>query len=274
MKRWIGVLGYPLTHSLSKSFHEKILKEKQIDCEFRVMEWAPATFKEKIVSLKQDDSCIGFSITMPYKETIRFYCDELDTLSPPLSKKTGVVNALKNVDGKWFGFNTDGPGFLESLRKWQPAPPKSATVVFLGCGATAKTLSFVLAEQGYRDFVFINRTVEKAIAWGGKLKTYFNDVILRSAGGVLLPKTNLFIINTTPISTERELWKDLNIKKLSSPIWFFDVLYNPSPTWLFNEFKKRDFCTMNGLSMFESQARLSFKNWISDGDSSAFHASG
>ncbi|MEK7791100.1 MAG: hypothetical protein AAB309_05700, partial [Deltaproteobacteria bacterium] len=215
MNRWIGIIGYPLTHSLSKAFHEKKIKEKKMPIDFRVLEWEPASIDEKTRSLKKDSTCIGFSVTMPYKEMIRSYCDELDLLS----EQTGVVNAVKNINGKWFGFNTDGPGFLESFRKWETVPPTSATVIFFGCGATAKTLSFVLAGEGYRDFVFINRTTEK------------KDLVL--------PKTNLFILNTTPIFTQHELWsviprsywsviprseatRDLgmNIEKLTPPIWF------------------------------------------------------
>lgn len=297
MNRWIGIVGYPLTHSLSKSFHEKKIREKKIPLDFRTLEWEPSAFYDQIRPLKKDSGGIGFSVTMPYKEVVRSYCDALDLLS----EQTGVVNAVKNINGKWFGFNTDGPGFLESFRKWETVPPKSATVVFFGCGATAKTLSFVLAEEGYRDFVFINRTVEKAIAWGERLKTYFNDVIChpeRETRRILssnqeIFRSNLFILNTTPIFTEHELWNvipsawnvipseqcvipstkrvvprseatrdlEINIEELLPPIWFFDVLYHPSSTWLLREFRRRSFHTMNGESMFESQARLSFEKW-------------
>lgn len=237
MKKWIGVLGYPLTHSLSKSFHEKKLKEQGLDVDFRLLEWEPSFFESKIISLKQDPFCIGFSVTMPFKEKIAPYIDEFD----PLSAKTGVVNAVKNREGRWLGFNTDGPSFLESLQKWQPMPPTSATVVFLGAGATAKTLSFVLAEAGYHQFIFINRNYEKSFSL----------------------KNNLFILNTTPVSTADDFWKNLNIEKLRPPIWFFDVIYNPSPTWLFNQFRQRSFYVMNGYDMFEAQAKRSFLEWFS-----------
>ena len=90
-------------------------------------------------------------------------------------------------------------------------------------------------------------------------------VILRSGETATkdLPQNNLFILNTTPLSTADEFWKKLNIEKLSSPIWFFDVIYNPSPTWLFSEFQKRSFYVMNGYGMFEAQAQLSFSIWFS-----------
>lgn len=237
MKKWVGVLGYPLTQSLSKSFHEKKLKEQRLDVDFRLLEWEPHSFESRVIALKQDPLCIGFSVTRPFKELITPYIEEFDSLS----EKTGVVNAVKNKNGKWFGFNTDGPGFLESLQNWQSMPPKPVTVVFLGAGATAKTLSSMLAEAGYHKFVFISRRDEKS---------------------KVFPKNNLFILNTTPLSTEDKFFKNLNIEELTHPIWFFDVIYNPSPTWLFSQFHERSFYAMNGRVMFEAQAKRSFETWF------------
>lgn len=243
MKKWIGVLGYPLTHSLSKSFHEKKLKERHLDIDFHLLEWEPRYFENRVASLKQDSSCVGFSVTMPFKEAITPYVDAFD----PISEKTGVVNAVKNNNGKWFGLNTDGPGFLKSLKFWQSPPPISATTVFLGAGATAKTLSFMLANAGYREFIFLKRG--GATCGGSATKD--------------LPRSHLFILNTTPLFTADKFFENLNIEKLTPPVWFFDVIYNPSSTWLLGEFRKRSFYTMNGYGMFEAQARLSFKQWFS-----------
>src|SRR3989338_5700163 len=170
--QWIGVLGYPLKQSLSKKIHEENIRVHYLPWKFRVLEWAPQEFEKNIGELKQDKACIGFSVTMPYKEEIISYLDECKEFA----LKVSSVNCVKNKNGKWVGANTDAPGFLTPLSFWNPCPPKTVKIVVLGVGATGRTLSFALAREGYQNFIFMNRTVERAQEWCGKFRKTFRNV--------------------------------------------------------------------------------------------------
>src|SRR3989338_2122483 len=213
--KWIGVLGYPLKHSLSKRMHEDNIRKQGLSWEFRVLKWKPKDFEKNIQELKQDQSCVGFSVTMPYKEKIILHLDECEKFAQSVSS----VNCVKNKDGKWVGTNTDAPGFLAHLNQWNPVPPKTVTIVILGVGATGRTLSFALAEGGYKKFVLINRTPEKAKEWGEKLGHYFSEIQVeigewgdpRFRGDDNIGMTNIFILNTTPLGMKGEALEWLDI---------------------------------------------------------------
>ena len=257
-KRWIGILGYPLAHSYSKTYHEGRLREAGLDWEFRTMAWSSQSYKSEIKFLKKDPFCKGFSVTMPYKQTIVSHLD----VSDEVVSRIGVVNCVKSRDGRWLGLNTDAVGFLKSFKHWQVIPPKKTAVIFLGTGATARTLSYTLAGEGYRHFIFMNRTMERANQWAEQFKQLFYDAdIAVVPWGTALPKQSLFLLNTTPLGMGEEPMEWLDIDGMKRPSWVFDVIYNPKTTPLLKHSQRRCFFTMNGRSMFEAQADLSFACW-------------
>lgn len=261
MNPWIGVLGYPLTHSLSKQIHEENIKNSHLDWKFRILEWESSTFEKNILELKKDPSCVGFSVTMPFKEKIIPYLDECDDFAKIISS----VNCVKNEKGRWLGLNTDAPGFLFHFKQWNPVPPKNITVLFLGAGATARTLSFSLAQLGYSNFMFMNRDREKANQWASCLSSRAeregSRVSVLKWQSTDFPKENIFILNTTPLGIKSESFDWLEIPKLKPPVWLFDVTYNPPETLLIRQCRSRCFYTMNGWPMFQKQAELAFKYW-------------
>ncbi|OGQ59993.1 MAG: hypothetical protein A3G92_02385 [Deltaproteobacteria bacterium RIFCSPLOWO2_12_FULL_38_8] len=270
--KWIGILGFPLTHSLSKQIHIEKLQKANLNYEFRILEWSSVDVDRHLQELKKDPTCVGFSVTMPYKEKIISYLDHCDEFA----KKVSAVNCVKNVGGQWWGYNTDAPGFMKHFKLWNPLPPKEVHVVVIGAGATARTLSYALAQEGYRNFTFINRTEEKAKAWAQKIKTFFSNIqtkVLKwgDPSPCELRMTNVFLMNTTPFSPVILS----AAKNLISPAWIFDVAYNP-PSLSFprkresmdprlrgddSQCRERCFYTMNGWLMFEAQADLAFKIW-------------
>src|SRR3989338_1095282 len=264
----IGVVGYPLKQSLSKQIHEENIRKQGLSWEFKALEWELKDFEKNIQELKQDQRCLGFSVTMPYKEKIMSHLDECEEFAQRVSS----VNCVKNKNGKWVGSNTDAPGFLAHLTQWNPVPPKTVKIIVVGTGATGRTLSFALAEAGYKNFVLINRTFEKAQEWGGELRRYFTDIKVEilewgdpSAFG--LGMTDIFILNTTPLGMplgmKGEVLEWVDVSNLQNPVWLFDVTYNPPETLLIRKCKSRCFYTMNGWPMFQEQACLAFQIWAS-----------
>lgn len=249
--KWIGVVGYPLKQSLSKQIQEENIRSHRRPWKFKILEWKPEEFERNIRELKQDATCVGFSVTMPFKEKIISYLDSCDDWV----RKIRAVNCVKNKNGQWHGTNTDAPGFLHHFKQWNPLPPKTVKIIVMGIGATGRTLSFSLAEAGYKNFVLINRTFEKAQEWGGKLRHYFPEIRVEiekwGDPSLALKMTNVFILNTTPLGMKGEGLDWIEISKLQNPVWIFDVAYNPPQTLL------------NGWPMFQEQANLAFKIWMS-----------
>lgn len=258
---WIGVLGYPLLHSLSQKIHEENIKRYNLPWKFRVLEWDSHSFENNILETKKDPLCIGFSVTMPYKEKIISYLDECDNFSQEVSS----VNCVKNNKGKWFGWNTDAPGFLYHFQKWNPPPPKNVHVVFLGVGSSARALSFILANFGYKQFTFINRSCDKAEQWINRFQKLYPEisVFFKEWGSGLPYYQDVFILNATPLGIKSESFDWLEIPKIQAPAWIFDITYNPAETLLIRKSRSRCFYTMNGWPLFQKQAELAFDIWRS-----------
>lgn len=237
-KKWIGILGFPLTHSRSREVHLQNIKNAALDYEFRVMEWDVETFDRNIGALKQDPLCVGFSITMPYKQKVVPFADHLDSLA----SATGVVNCIKNAEGVWYGYNTDGPGFLTAFDEWNPKPPPDTPVIVLGTGATACTISYMLAQVGFKHFIIAARAPEKANYICNKIKNSFSEVNIRCQSLSELSSAS-FVVNTIPLQTT-----EVSI----TAHWYFDVNYHASSS------------QKTGLSMFLHQADMAFGIWTKD----------
>src|SRR5699024_3445380 len=104
------------------------------------------------------ENLYGFNITVPYKETIMNYLDDLDDSA----KQIGAVNTVLNNDGQWIGYNTDGIGYVRSLKTKFPqlADAKDKRVLLLGAGGAARGIYYAFMESGFSTIDIANRTVE------------------------------------------------------------------------------------------------------------------
>ena len=257
---WIGVLGHPLTHSLSKKIQTSHLSQHHLKWDFKIMDIHPSLFDSEIAKIMKDPLCKGFSVTMPYKEKMGSKVIAADSLS----QSTGVINCVKQGEGEWLGFNTDGPGFLEGLKSWQVRPSLNSTVLVIGIGATAKTLSVVLAEEGYQNFLFLNRTKQKAMGWRDRFRILFPqvEVSILSWGERIPVAENLFLLNTTPMGIY-SIPSPILFHQFKRDIWCFDVAYISDETEFLRQAKAHHFQALNGWPMFLSQARQAFEIWRS-----------
>ena len=256
---WIGVLGHPLTHSLSKKIQTSHLSQHHLKWDFRILDVHPSSFENEITKILDDPFCKGFSVTMPYKEKVGLKV----TAADELSQSTGVINCVKQGEGEWLGFNTDGPGFLEGLWSWSLKPPLDVVVLIVGIGATAKTLSTVLAREGYQKFLFLNRTKQKALQWQDRFRVLFPHVeVSVLSWGERVPVTeNLFLLNTIPIGIY-SIPSPILFRSFKKNIWCFDVAYISDDTEFLRQAKEHHFHTFNGWPMFLAQAKRAFEIWV------------
>ena len=253
------VIGHPIEHSMSPLMHNAALKELSLDYIYLAFDVPPREL-EKAVSGIRKNNIKGINVTIPHKETIIKYLDQID----PLAKKIGAVNTIKNQKGYLTGKNTDAFGAKQALIN-AGFEIKEKNVLILGAGGAARAVSFALSDES--DNIFICDIIEKrAIALANELKNKmkikavgkkFNYESLKS----LIIDIDL-LINTTPIGMYPNIkFSPISKDLLNENLFIFDVIYNPLQTQLLKEASAIGCKTLNGIEMFVNQGALAFEWW-------------
>ena len=153
----VGIIGYPISHSVSPEMHNAAFENLGLNYEYVPFEVKPEDLKRVLDGLR-GEGVIGFNVTIPHKETIIPYLDEV-TKMPRI---IGAVNTVKNENGKLVGYNTDGPGFIESLKLDAGLEVKGKEIVVLGAGGAAKAVVVMLAEAEAKTIFITDIAKEKA----------------------------------------------------------------------------------------------------------------
>ncbi len=248
------VLGYPVSRSLSPKLHGFWFKKYAIDGEYAPMAVVPERLKDAL-DLLVERGYAGCNLTAPLKEQALSMMDSHDESC----LMSGAVNTVVIRDGKKVGYNSDGFGFLESLRAQHPAADLSH-VVILGTGGAARGIIASLRGAGAKNFTLVNRTREKAekIVSAFTLKnTAVADWKDRSA---VLEGTTL-LVNCTSLGTMDEPSLTLDLAALPKTAAVCDIVYRPLETALLAVARKRGNPVIEGLSMLLHQGRLGFQHW-------------
>lgn len=241
--RKFGLIGFPLSHSFSgKYFSQKFLNEGIADAEYRLypidhIDQFPDLIKGLGVEF------VGMNVTIPYKQKVIRY---LDYLSPE-AEQIQAVNTIFNDGGVLKGFNTDIPGFEQSLIHFIDGQAISALV--LGDGGASKAVQYVL-DKLHIDFKTVSRKFKPGMI------TY-DDIDQR-----LLERTRL-IINTTPLGMAplQSEYPLIDYNALSDQHYLVDLIYNPSKTLFLLKGEAKGCKILNGLDMLYRQAEASWKIW-------------
>ncbi len=238
-----GLIGYPLSHSFSKGyFTQKFEKEGITNCFYEAF---PLEKIELLLSiLKSYPNLKGLNVTIPYKEAVIGYLNQLDEGA----RAIGAVNCIKIEKGFLLGYNTDAYGFERALQEFlqaNQAQPKQALV--LGTGGAAKAVFFVLSKLNIR-YTVVSRELGKADL------TY---KMLHSLDEFPL------IINTTPLgmAPNIETFPNIPYHCLSSQHLLYDLVYNPEQTLFLQKGMQQGAATQNGLSMLYYQAEKAWEIW-------------
>lgn len=245
MKRY-GLIGYPVTHSFSKQyFTDKFAGLGLSDHVYEPFSLPAITELPALLAAYPDLK--GFNVTIPHKVTIQRYLDEITSEATALGAVNTVTVAMRN--GKPFlrGYNTDYPGFLESLQPLLTPLHKKALV--LGTGGAHLTVCHVLKQLGIAVTVVSRQQTAEAIAYAAVSPQVMND--------------HKLIINTTPLG----MYPDIDSKPalpyaaISPEHLLYDLVYNPAETAFLQEGKKRGAATKNGLEMLYIQAEHAWEIW-------------
>jgi len=255
----VGLFGYPVNHSLSPLFQNAAFAELGLNFAYFPFLVHPKDLSRAVEAIRTLN-LVGVNVTVPHKEKIVNYLDE----TSPEVKKIGAVNTVVNQKGRLIGYNTDGEGFINSLKE-KRFNPRGKRVLLLGAGGAAVSIGFSLLREKAKKVVLINRTYPRAINLSNRLKRIFPNSFLRV---IKFEDRNSFpgredidlLINATPVGMRSGDSLLINIKGFSSKVFVYDIVYN-QPTKLLKEAKKRNLSHLNGLEMLISQGALSFELW-------------
>mgnify|MGYP001165967443 CR=1 FL=1 len=251
------LIGNPISKSLSPKIHNYIFSlnnKNSVYLAFKVEENLKTVIHSfRALNIK------GFNVTIPYKVEIMKYLDEIEEDA----KVLGAVNTVKNVNGKLVGYNTDGTGFIESLKK-EGIKIENKNFIILGSGGASQAISKKLAMEGAKKIVILNRTVEKATTLGKSIKNMFNqvDVYCDSLDNVYKYLETDVVINCTSIG----MYPKESLSPVDSTIFnkntvICDIIYKPIETKFLRDAKQNNAKTIGGLSMLINQAILSQQIW-------------
>jgi shikimate dehydrogenase len=251
-----GVMGWPVGHSRSPTLHGHWLATYGIDGAYVPLPVRPEDFAGAVRAL----ASLGFrgvNVTVPHKEAAFRIADVRDAAA----ERMGAVNTLVFRDGKIYGSNTDGAGFLAHLKATAPEwRPESAPVVLLGAGGAARAIAAALADAGVPDIRVVNRTFERALALAQTmdgpltaLPWVEREEALEDAG---------LLINATRLGMTGEEPLDIDVAGLPDGAVVYDIVYAPLETPLLADARALGLTAVDGLGMLLHQAAPGFAAWF------------
>ena len=268
MPKFIGLIGYPLRHSISPYFQQAALDYYHLDIRYEAWETSPAQLRGVVDDLRKPQN-LGANVTVPHKEAVLPLLDEVDDLANLI----GAVNTIVKRGNRLLGFNTDTYGFIEALCRKGQFEPEGKQVVILGAGGAAKAVSFALVQKRASSLLIINRTLERAEALAHSLKCYINEAELKTdvatlpwqslSSGETLRHCHL-IVNCTTMGmkyTSQEGQSPLSLEVIPKGVLVYDLVYNPVLTPLLQLAQEAGANILGGLAMLVYQGAASFELW-------------
>jgi len=241
-----GLIGKNISYSFSKKYFTEKFQKLGLNT-FRYHNYdLPEIDEFPFILYQREEHFKGFNVTIPYKESIIKYLDEVEEEA----LKIGAVNTIKvTSENKLIGYNTDVYGFHKSITSILTKHHKKALI--LGTGGASKAVSYALNKLKI-EHKFVSRKDSE----NNFLYSDLNEKIIQ---------TYTVIINCTPLGTHPNIEDSPNIpyQYITNTHLLFDLIYNPTETKFLKEGKKRGAITKNGYEMLELQAEKSWEIWNS-----------
>lgn len=248
-----GLIGYPLSHSFSKSYYTNKFEEEGIkDIGYEL--YPLSTIQEFPLLIKQHPKLMGVNVTIPYKVDVLSFINDLS----PEAAAIGAVNCIRihrSSDGNTFltGYNTDVYGFSESLKPL--LKPEHTHAIVLGNGGAARAVCYALEQLGISFLVACRQFRAE----------FSNQIYFEELKSDLLKKYKM-VINTTPLGTFPKVEEAPTIpyEALTSKHLLYDLIYNPEETAFLKEGRERGAAIKNGYEMLVLQAEKNWDIWMEE----------
>lgn len=254
-----GILGFPVSHSLSPNMHNAIFKSRKKNAVYLPVPLHPDRVQEDLNALVHYFK--GLNVTVPHKESVMDFITQLDDGA----KQIGAVNTIMNDDGVISGFNTDWLGFRDSLLLDYGVSLKDKHVVILGAGGSARACFYACIAEQAASVKMVNRTLEKAHSL---VESFENkDVPITVCGTSEKELEQIsnevdLIVNTTSIGLKKGESHYISEKHLESKPFVYDLIYNPMPTDLIAKAESQGCQVGHGKGMLVRQGAQSSKIWF------------
>ncbi len=250
-----GVIGWPVSHSLSPRLHGHWLGRYGLPGAYLPLAVSPDDLPTAIAGLRALNF-VGANITVPHKQAVIPCIDSLD----PAARAIGAVNTLIiDERGAIEGRNTDAQGFLAALTAGSAGwNARSGPALVLGAGGAARSIVWALKNAGVHEVRIANRSADKAAALAEEFDAAPVDWAERDAAldGCAL------LVNTTTLGMDGQAQLEIALDALPTDATVMDIVYAPLETPLLSAARRRGNIAVDGLSMLLHQAVPGFSAWF------------
>ena len=255
-----AAFGQPISENPTQVMIEAAYRHLNLNWRYLTIEVGPNDLEAAVQGAKVM-GFQGFNCTIPHKVNVIQYLDGLGESASLM----GAVNCVVRRDGQWIGENTDGKGFVSSLREL--TDPKNKKIVIFGAGGAARAISVEVALAGAHHITIVNRSAQR----GEELTTLLQNKLPCYADfscwdtTFTIPSDTDIVINATSIGLfpDIEARLDFDIESLSSNMVVADVIPNPPATNLVRDARAKGCKVIDGLAMLVSQGVIGVKHWTS-----------
>ena len=262
-KKIAGVMGWPVSHSLSPRLHGYWIKKYALHADYLAWPVKPEELQDKLRALgeeygKQGQIFRGTNLTIPLKEKALEVVDILD----PSAKRIGAVNTVVvGEDGKLIGRNTDAIGFTESLKEHiDTRLLQGGTAVILGAGGAARAVATALADMKFSKIRILNRSIDRA-------ETLARHIGAEAEASPWVDRNNALedadlLVNCTSLGMTGQPPLEMSLIGLKKTAVVSDIVYVPLETELLKKARLHGNIAVDGLGMLLYQAKAGFEAWF------------
>ena len=258
----LGIIGYPLTHSISATIQKAGFESLGLEGSYDVLETPPEDLISRIKYLKTN-GYKGFNVTIPLKVPMSLFLDDIDDYA----NIAGCVNTVKIMEDKSFiGYNTDIYGFKTAIPNDINLQGKVASI--LGTGGASRAAVVGLVEKGVSQIDFYTRNIINSKQTLDYVRAKFPSVTFNvyQIQNIRSLADSAIIVNATPIGmkgymADQTPLEPSDLDKVSKDAVIYDIVYNPIKTILIKESEKRGLRTIGGLDMLIYQAQRAIQIW-------------
>jgi shikimate dehydrogenase len=259
-----GVIGFPISHSLSPIIHNFYLNKYKINGTYEAFAIPSENFEDSIKNLVQQQNLSGFNITIPHKEKIYNLCQHLSKTAQ-MTKAVNTLIVMEN--GKFFGHNSDAEGFIKNFFNHCPNYQlNNKKCLVIGAGGASRAIIYSLISQKVSQIFIANRDQEKALKLIADFKNFSQQNLVDLK---FIPLKTSFdflnevdlIINASSLGMINQQKLDIDISNAKKTAIVYDIVYKPLITDLLSQAKKLDLKIITGIGMLIEQALIGFEAW-------------
>lgn len=259
-----GVIGDPISHSLSPKIHNFFLEKYKINGEYKAILVKKENLQKDVLNLVQQGFS-GFNVTIPHKEEVFKICD----FKSKTALLTGAVNTvIITEDKKLFGHNSDAEGFVNNLKDQKPNFDfKDKNIFIIGAGGAARAVVYSAIKFGAKEIFITNRSENRALDLVKNFDEFAKEkkskiVFLNNLEFEKSLKNCDLLVNSSSLGMMGQEKLKIDLKNLKKSAIVYDIVYKPLMTDLLKTAKDQGNEIVTGLGMLVFQALIGFESWF------------